>query len=196
MRNADFRLPVVIALAVGLGATFGLGQDSEKPAAEAKEEPKAAARKQLYTGKVVLLEEALERRGVKAYEENKGQVVLETFDGRMFPVVADWRGRAFYQDERLRDRKVELICNERPGVPYLQVLAVFTFDETGSRRFTDYWCDICAIPMYEIKPCDCCQGDSRLRFRKQDLPDYLEGPARIPVGRRTATGEPSSEDAP
>ena len=51
---------------------------------------------------------------------------------------------------------------------------VFTFDEDGVRQYTDYWCDVCSIPMYEIKPCECCQGDIRLRFQPQDLPDYLK----------------------
>jgi hypothetical protein len=29
--------------------------------------------------------------------------------------------------------------------------------------------------MYEIKPCDCCQGPNRLRFQSKPLPDYLSG---------------------
>ena len=57
----------------------------------------------------------------------------------------------------------------------LQVLMVFTFDDKGQRMYTDYWCDICSIPMYEIKPCDCCQQPIRLRFRIQELPkDVVE----------------------
>jgi hypothetical protein len=28
--------------------------------------------------------------------------------------------------------------------------------------------------MYEIKACECCQGDIRLRFQKQGLPEYLK----------------------
>jgi hypothetical protein len=27
----------------------------------------------------------------------------------------------------------------------------------------DYWCDVCSIAMYELKPCECCQGPTRLR---------------------------------
>jgi hypothetical protein len=50
------------------------------------------------------------------------------------------------------------------------VLSIYTFDDRGNRQITDYWCDVCSIPMYEIKDCECCQGPTRLRFRKQDLP--------------------------
>ncbi len=130
----------------------------------------AAPPKKLFKGKVVKVHEALKRRGVKAYpEELKDQVVLETKD-ELIPILPDWRGRAFYQDERLRDRDVELVGFRRAGLPYLNVLLVFTFDDKGRRQYTDYWCDICSIPMYELKPCDCCQQEIRLRFEPQELP--------------------------
>jgi len=137
--------------------------------------PSPPPKRQLFRGEVVLLPEALQRQGVKAYsEELKDQVALETPDGELIPILPDWRGRAFFQDERLRDRKVELIGYRRKGLPYLQVLSVFTFDEKGRRQYTDYWCDICSIPMYEIKPCDCCQMEIRLRFQPQELPKDIE----------------------
>lgn len=130
--------------------------------------------KKLYRGKVVAVVDVLKSRDVKAYpEELKGQVALETTEGELLPILPDWRGRAFYQDERLRKRDVELIGFRRPGLPYLQVLTVYTFNEQRQRQYTDYWCDICAIPMYEIKPCDCCQQPIRLRFTPQDLPADL-----------------------
>ena len=126
--------------------------------------------KKLFKGKVVKAHEALKRRGVKAYpEELKDQVVLETKD-ELIPILPDWRGRAFFQDERLRGREVELVGFRRVGLPYLNVLSVYTFDDKGRRQYTDYWCDICSIPMYELKPCDCCQEEIRLRFERQELP--------------------------
>jgi hypothetical protein len=140
--------------------------------------------KKLYRGQVVPIVDALKDRDVKAYsEELKGQVALRTADGELLPILPDWRGRAFYQDERLRKRDVELIGFRRPGLPYLQVLTIFTFDEQKQRQYTDYWCDICAIPMYEIKPCDCCQQDIRLRFTPQELPADLATVSDLPPKR-------------
>ena len=129
--------------------------------------------KELFTGHVVHLSKALEAREIRFSEEVKDHVVLETESGELIPILADWRGRAFYQDERLRNRKVEVIGSRRSGIPYLQVLMIFTFDEAAHRQYTDYWCDICSIPMYEIKPCECCQGDIRIRYQPQDLPNWL-----------------------
>ena len=127
--------------------------------------------KEIVSGKVVKLADALKARGVKSYvEEIKEQVVLVTEQGELVPIVPDWRGRAFYQDERLRNRPVDLVVNRRKGIPWVQVLSIYTFDDEGVRSITDYWCDICSIPMYEIKECECCQGPIRLRLRPQELP--------------------------
>ncbi len=130
--------------------------------------------KELFSGKVVLLQEALKRRGVKAADEFKAQAVLELDGGELIPIVPDWRGRAFFQDERLRDRKVDLVGSRQKAAPYLQVQMVFVFDEKGARQYMDYWCDICSIAMYEMKPCDCCQEEIRLRFQPQELPKFLK----------------------
>ena len=158
-------------LCLTVAASPLLAADAKKSAAE--------PRKELFSGQVVLFADALKRRDVEFYEkELKGQVVLETPGGELIPILPDWRGRAFYQDERLRDRKVELVGLRRPGVPHLQVLMVFTFDDEGRRMYTDYWCDICSIPMYEIKACECCQGPIRLRFQPQELPDYVDPDSR------------------
>ncbi len=138
-------------------------------------------KKELFSGKVVPLRDALKKRGVTSFSEFDNQVALETSDGTLIPIVPDWRGRAFYQDKRLRNRKVELVGYQRKGIPYLQVLMVFTFNKKGERQYTDYWCDICSIPMYEIKPCDCCQDDIRIRFQPGTLPSYiLKSPTERP----------------
>lgn len=154
------------------------------PASATKDAESDVAR-ELFSGKVVMLTDALKKRGIKSTAEMKDQVVLETDSGDLWPIVSDWRGRAFFQDERLRNRQVDLVARKHAGVPYLQVLMIFTVNAKGEREYMDYWCDICSIPMYEIKDCDCCQGPIRLRFQKQDLPGYV----RVP---RTKEGEKSA----
>jgi len=146
-------------------------------------------RKKLFSGRVVLAQEALKRRGIKVAEEMKSQVVLETHAGRLIAIAADWRGRALFQDKRLRNRKIELVGYRRPEIPYLQVLIIYIIDEKGRRQEMDYWCDICAIPMYEIKACECCQGDILLRLRPGKLPSYLTHP-ELSGDRRTSPQPP------
>ncbi|MCA9070758.1 MAG: hypothetical protein KDA84_17630 [Planctomycetaceae bacterium] len=150
------------------------GEETDSPSkTEEKEAESPNVKKELFTGEVLLLGEALKQKGVTSFEEMHNQAALVTPEKEIIPIVADWRGRAFFQDKRLRNRKVQLVGTRKPGVPYLQVLMVFTFNDNGERMYTDYWCDVCSIPMYEIKPCDCCQGDIRLRFQEKPLPSYL-----------------------
>ncbi|MEX0725130.1 MAG: hypothetical protein WEB58_19710 [Planctomycetaceae bacterium] len=197
---ANMRLKNVVVSAVSytvlLTAFFAIVAHSsdEKPSSDEKatsptkadaesEVKRLKLKKELFRGEVMLLSEALKLKGVKSFSEQNDQAVLVTPEEELIPIVSDWRGRAFFQDERLRNREVELIGTRRPGVPYLQVLGIYTFDEKGTRMHTDYWCDICSIPMYEIKPCDCCQMEIRLRFLPQDLPEYLNGRGSRVEGR-------------
>lgn len=118
-------------------------------------------------GRVVYLAEALERlHGVKALPESRtNTLALESPDGTLVPLVEDKIGHSFRLDERLLGKPLELLVRQFPGSPAVQVIRIHTLE--GEKKFlVDYWCDICSIPMYELKPCDCCQGDVRLRKRE------------------------------
>lgn len=185
-------LAIIACVAWSLCSFAVRADEAEKAstgAANAESSKEAASKppKTLFSGKVVLVQEALARRGVTAFEELKDQVALETTQGALLPIIPDWRGRAFFQDKRLRDRQVDLIGTRRNDLPYLQVLVVYFIDDEGNREYMDYWCDICSIPMYEIKPCDCCQGDIRLRLQPRELPDYITG--------ETKAAEPGNADS-
>lgn len=168
-----FVCPFVIAATFLAGTGMSTDVTHAKDAAQQEASQKPEPRRQLFTGKVVLLQEALKRKNIKVADEMKHQAVLETETGELIPIAADWRGRAFFQDKKLRDRPVEIVGYRQPGVPYLQSLIVYFPDKKGQREEFDYWCDICAIPMYEIKQCECCQGPIRHRYRPAQLPDYL-----------------------
>ncbi len=60
--------------------------------------------------------------------------------------------------------EVELLVRRYAKVPLIQVIRIRRPTEKGLVE-VDYWCDICAIPMYILKPCECCQGETRLRER-------------------------------
>lgn len=154
-------------------AQKGSRPDAEAPsqseASSATDAPSPERRK--YTtetvhGHVVWLEDAL-RRGFGVTTEPdaaKTTVVLETTQRRLWPIVPDTRGRAFAIDERLRDTELELLVRRYADAPMIQIIRVYR--ARGEKRYEiDYWCDICAIPMVILKPCECCQGPTRLRER-------------------------------
>ena len=64
--------------------------DPEDKSRDKAVEDAEAPVKSTVSGRVVMLTEALKRRGIKSYaEENKGQVVLETAAGELLPIVPD-----------------------------------------------------------------------------------------------------------
>ena len=160
MSSTFYRLALLAACLL-LGAAIGKAED-------AKAEDEARTTDAL-RGRVVFLADALERlhgvKSVAAARENT--LVLETPAGKLYPLVEDKRGHAFRLDERLMGKSMELFVRRRDDVPAIQVIRVYTVEE-DERFQIDYWCDICAIEMYELKPCDCCQGPIRLRKRKLD----------------------------
>jgi hypothetical protein len=130
-------------------------------------EKRPSPRAETLRGRVVWLAEALERRWkVKTVPESVHRVLtLETKDGTLVPLLEDVRGRAFRADPRLRELKdCELLVRRYPGVPAVKIIHVFSH-ENGKKYVVDYWCDICAIAMFELKACDCCQGEIELRRR-------------------------------
>ena len=117
-------------------------------------------------GKVVWLAEAMQRlHGVQTVAEAaENSLALETGAGELFPLVEDVRGRAFRRDERLRKMPVELLVRQQRGSPVVQIVRVFEL-QGSEKSEVDYWCDICAIAMFELQACECCQGPIELRKR-------------------------------
>jgi hypothetical protein len=148
----------------------GAAAPSAASAAAAKGTDKAAEARSYATealrGRVVWMAEALKRRFRIETDADAAETVaaLETNDGRLYPIVKDVRGRGFWLDPRLRGIDVELVVRRYEGSPAVQIVRWYAIRE-GRKYELDYWCDTCAIPMYELKTCDCCQGKTRLRER-------------------------------
>lgn len=138
-------------------------------------------RTQSLRGRVVWFSEAMERlHKVKAVPEAKERTLaLETHDGKLWTIVEDLRGRSFRTDARLREMTVELFVRKYRGSDAIQILKVFEVKD-GKRFVVDYWCDVCAIIMFESGTCDCCQDDNRLRKRltEHEVRDSLAGEAK------------------
>jgi hypothetical protein len=160
--TSSFAKWLIVATAFAALGFFGMEARADEKA------PKDNAQ-QTIQGRVVFLGEALKRlHGIETPVEGKENVLaLESFDGRLTPLVEDVRGRAFRKDERLREIDVELLVREVPKSSIAQVIGVRKLDRKAGKKFdVDYWCDICAIAMYELKQCECCQGEIELRLRE------------------------------
>ena len=119
-----------------------------------------------FRGKVVWLNEVLkERFGISTVPEAaQRSLAILTDDGSLLPILDDPRGRSFRTDPRLREMRVELFVRQYSAQPMLQIIRVYELLD-GQKYEVDYWCDVCAIIMFETGPCACCQDDNRLRKR-------------------------------
>jgi hypothetical protein len=168
---------VLFAGALSLWASeFSTAGEVSKNSLEKKTETAGAVEKPKTTtlslrGRVVWMAEALERRfGIKTVSEAAERTLaLETPGGQLHPVVEDVRGRSFRKDERIRGVDVELLARRYEGSPMIRVIRIYALKKDGKFDL-DYWCDICAISMYEMGPCDCCQEPNQLRERRVESP--------------------------
>jgi hypothetical protein len=138
------------------------------PSARGQEAPPegSAFRNDWIEGQVVYLAEALEKEfGISTVPEvAQHGLAIVAKDGRLYPLVENLRGRAFRKDERLRGIELQFLVRRHDRQPLVQVLRICQ-REGGQQYEIDYWCDVCAIVMYETGPCACCQDDNRLRKR-------------------------------
>ena len=120
-------------------------------------------------GKVVWLGEALQEHfHISTVPESRQRALaIFTEQGELWPLVEDVRGRAFRKDERLRGKPMELVVRRSDKHPLLQIIRVYEFRD-GKKYEVDYWCDVCAITMFEKGLCACCQDENRLRYRLVD----------------------------
>lgn len=133
----------------------------------ARAENPSAYRTETLRGHVVFHNAVFEKQtGVPSVPEARQRLLaLEIDGGALVPLIEDVRGRAFRRDERLRALHVELVVRRYERSPLVQVIHVFELAQDG-RYELDYWCEICAIAMFEKKECECCQGPVELRRRK------------------------------
>lgn len=170
MNFAARLLFVAVALVVGLVLPVRLVRADDASAAEqqtqTQSEPQPEFQTESIRGKVVWLAEALKSEfGISTVPEvAENSLAILTDDGQLLPIVENLRGRAFRKDQRLRGKPMEILARRYEKQPLIQILRVYEIID-GKRYEVDYWCDVCAIVMYETGPCSCCQDHNRLRKR-------------------------------
>ena len=143
---------IAIAIALGL-ATLPLWWHA--PAAEPE------AKSSVFTGKVMLLKEYLEKQGGKIDRDAVPFAVVLVSEGKAYPIIKDDLGGRFFKDEQLLNKEYRVTARLVGGT-MLQVLSVQSI-KAGKPHDIYYWCDICAIRRHEKNDCECCGGPMELR---------------------------------
>jgi hypothetical protein len=158
-----------LGLAVGSIVSLPLAGADEPRAKQqletnADSESQPSFRNELIRGQVVWLSDGLQDKfGISTVPEvAENSLAILTKQGQLLPIVENLRGRAFRKDDRLRGKDTEILARRYDKQPLVQVLRIYQIED-GKRYEVDYWCDVCAIVMYETGPCSCCQDENRLR---------------------------------
>jgi hypothetical protein len=172
VRALSFCMSLLVCWAVPFQVACAGDPQAAQTESETDSDRKPEFRTELIRGKVTWLAAALKSKfGISTVPEvAENSLALVTDDGRLLPIVENLRGRAFRKDERLRGKDMQILARRYQQHPLIQVLRVYEFDE-GKRYEVDYWCDVCAIVMFETGPCACCQDDNRLRKRLVEKDD-------------------------
>ncbi len=137
------------------------------PFVQAHDAPPSKSESVSLSGKVIELSAALKTSGLAFDPEPIAkQVVVRAPDGTITPLLSDEASRAFFLDERLRDRPAEIRARRLPGLPYVQVVS-FKVDDHGRMRTPEYYCEICTISVRYPQICPCCQGPMVLRMKPE-----------------------------
>jgi hypothetical protein len=124
---------------------------------------KSADKNQYLKGNVIPLDKLLAKQDVKVDPDAApAWRVLQTEDGKVYPIVKDAGSRMLFQDARLLNRPLRLTGRLVVNGSLLQVIAVQSYVK-GQLCDVYYWCDICTIRSYEHGRCDCCGGPTELR---------------------------------
>jgi hypothetical protein len=153
MRKAKIRAGLVLALVFALTPVFGGWAQDKTP----------ADKNAFYTGKVVPLAELLAKDGTKIDADAAPlTLVLQTNDGKLYPLVKDVGARMFFTDAKLRKRPMRLTARRIPNSDFLQVINLHSIVK-GKLHEVYYWCDVCSIRRTEGGACDCCGAPLELR---------------------------------
>ena len=126
---------------------------------------KASDANSFYKGKVVPLAELLAKENTKIDADAAPfWLVLQTDDGKLYPLLKDNGSRMFFTDAKLLKRPMRLTARKVPNTEFLQVINVRSIVK-GKLHEVFYWCDICTIKRTEAGICDCCGAP--LEFREE-----------------------------
>lgn len=139
---------------------------ADEPGSESPAVRESSTKAESLRGRVVWMAEALELRGARSVPEARQRILaLRTGSDELIPILEDVRGQSLRLDDRLRAIDLELLVRKLPRTAVIQIISMYEVTSQGKFEL-DYWCEVCAIAMYELKPCDCCQGVTELRKRR------------------------------
>ena len=126
MKTTIMRMGICLAFGFAL-LPFAFGQ---------AQKPKAADKSRTFKGIVMPLDKLLAKQDIKVDPDAAGIMVLQSDDGKVYPLVKDAGSRMFYKDSRLLNRPMRLTARPVANGALLQVINVHSTSKANSVRCT------------------------------------------------------------
>lgn len=106
-------------------------------------------------GRIVNLADVLQAQA--KLEPERGTIYcLKAADGKLHPILPTETAAAIYEDERFRQRELQITARVFPDLPYLEVIKLQSV-KWGRVFDLYYFCNVCNITTHKPGPCECCQ---------------------------------------
>ena len=106
-------------------------------------------------GRIVNLAEIMQAQA--KLEPERGTIYcLKTTAGKLFPILPTDLAAAIYEDERFRQRELQITGRTFVEVPFLEVIKLQSI-KWGRVFDMTFYCRVCEIRTHKGGPCPCCQ---------------------------------------
>jgi hypothetical protein len=106
-------------------------------------------------GRIVNLADALQSQ-VKLEAERGTIYCLKTAEGKLHPILPTDLAAAIYDDERFRQRELQVTARAFPELSFLEVIKLQSV-KWGRVFDLTYYCRVCEIRTHKGGACACCQ---------------------------------------
>ncbi len=117
--------------------------------------PAAEFKPTVLRGRIVNLAEAVQAQA--KLEAERGTIYcLKTAEGKLHPILPTDTAAAIYDDERFRQRELQITGRTFAEIPFLEVIKLQSV-KWGRVYNLFYFCQVCNITTHKPGPCECCQ---------------------------------------
>ncbi|MBS1812792.1 MAG: hypothetical protein JST84_31790 [Acidobacteria bacterium] len=106
-------------------------------------------------GRIVNLTDVMQAQA-KLEPEHGTIYCLKTAEGKLYPILPTDLAAAIYDDERFRQRELQITGRTFPEIPFLEVIKLQSV-KWGRVFDMTFYCRVCEIRTHKGGPCACCQ---------------------------------------
>jgi hypothetical protein len=108
-------------------------------------------------GRIVNLADVMQQKYQATLDPQRAVIYcLKTAEGKFYPFLPSDQAAAIYDDERFRQRELQVTARTFAEFPFIEVIKLQSV-KWGRVFDLYYFCEVCNITTHKPGPCECCQ---------------------------------------